>query len=109
MLNEADCAIAVCGDTSPERYQGFWAQDCSAATPNILLEAETQGLGAVWLGIYPIEERVKGLKELLGLPEAVNPLSLVSIGYPAEEKPPANRFDISRIHYNMVIHCMLLH
>lgn len=100
MLKEADCAIAVCADLSLERYQGYWVQDCSAATQNILLEAEDQGLGAVWLGIYPSEERVQGLKELLGLPENVTPLSLISIGYPAEKKAPANRFDASRVHYD---------
>jgi len=100
MLSEASLAIAVCGDLKLEISKGFWIQDCSAATENILIAAHTKGLGAVWLAIYPREERVKPTQKLLGLPDHVVPLCLVSIGYPAEKKPRVNRFDPSRIHRN---------
>ena len=100
MLKEASLAIAVCGDLQLEKNRGTWFLDCSAATENILIAAQAKGLGAVWLGIYPREERVKGLQNLLALPQHVIPLSLVSIGYPAEEKPRANRYSASRIHCN---------
>ena len=98
MLREATCAIVVCGDLSIEKYPGYWVQDCSAATQNMLLRAQTLGLGAVWLGVYPMEERVAPLKALLGLPESIIPLCILSIGYPAENKPPIDRFDPERIH-----------
>lgn len=98
MLKEAPLAIVVCGNLEREKYPGFWVEDCSAATENILLEAEDCGLGGVWLGVYPHDDRVKGISELLGLPASVIPLSLVAIGYPAEKKPPSDRFDASRIH-----------
>jgi nitroreductase len=52
------------------------------------------------LGVYPREERVAGLRKLLGIPEHVIPFSLIPIGYPAEQKPRANRYDISRVHDN---------
>jgi nitroreductase len=100
MLKEAQLAIVVCGNLEREKYPGFWVEDCSAATENILLEAEDIGLGGVWLGVYPHEERVKGIAELLGLPSSVVPLSLVALGYPAEKKPPAERFDPLRVHTN---------
>ena len=100
MLLQAPLAILICGDLQLEKYKGYWVQDCSAATENILIAANAEGLGAVWLGIYSIEERVRAIKKLLGLPQNVIPLSLVSIGYPAVKKPPANRYDSSRIHYN---------
>jgi len=100
MLAQAKVAILVCGDLSREYFKGYWIQDCSAATENILLAAHAKGLGAVWLGIYPREARVKALQKLLNLPEHIIPLSLVSLGYPAEKKPRADRFDSSRIHYN---------
>ena len=100
MLKETNQAIAVCGDLSLQKYDGFWVQDCSAATENILLMAQELGLGAVWLGIYPIEDRVKATKELLGLPENVIPLAIISLGYPAENKAPADRFNPSRVHIN---------
>lgn len=100
MLAEAPVAILVCGDQERDLHRGYWVQDCSAATENILIAAQDKGLGAVWVGIYPREERVRALRELLALPAHIVPFALVSIGYPAEEKPPANRFDAGRIHYN---------
>jgi nitroreductase len=100
MLKEASLAIAVCGDMNLEAMRGYWVQDCSAATQNILIAANAKGLGAVWLGVYPHESRAKTVQKLLGLPEQVIPLCLISIGYPAEQKPPANRYSASRVHHN---------
>jgi nitroreductase len=100
MLRQAPLAIIVCGDQASDRGEGFWIQDCAAATQNILLAAHAGGLGAVWLGVYPVERLVRGIRELLKLPEDIVPLSIISIGYPAEEKPPANRYRQSRIHHN---------
>ncbi|MCL5036418.1 MAG: nitroreductase family protein [Chloroflexi bacterium] len=100
MIAEVNVAILVCGDLSLEKHKGFWVQDCSASTQNILLAARDMGLGTVWLGIYPVEERMKGIGKLFGLPEHVVPLSLIPIGFPDEEKHPSDRFDESRIHYN---------
>jgi nitroreductase len=100
MLKQASVAIAVCGDEDLQIHKGYWVQDCSAATENILLAAHTKGLGAVWLGVYPREDRVKALKNILGIPKNVTPLCVISIGYPAERKEPANRYSESRVHYN---------
>ena len=100
MLKEAQLAIVVCADLDKEKHSGYWVQDCSAATENILIESQYLGLGSVWLGVYPREDRVKGLKELLNLPVRVVPLSIVSLGYPAEKKDPSNRYDKLRIHIN---------
>ena len=63
-------------------------------------KAHAKGLGAVWLGVYPKQERVDAFRELLGLPEHLIPLAVVSLGYPAEEKPPSNRYDPARVRYN---------
>ena len=98
MLKEASVAILICGDLKSEKHKGYWVQDCSAATQNLLVAAQAKGLGAVWLGVYPREDRVDGIRKLLGLPEQIVPLSLVPIGYKGEEKPPANRYDPSRVH-----------
>lgn len=100
MLDSASVAVLVCGDLKREVYSGFWVQDCSAATENLLLAAHAKGLGAVWLGIYPMQERVEGMKKLLMLPENIMPLALVPLGYPAEHKTSADRFDEARIRYN---------
>jgi nitroreductase len=100
MVPEAPVAIVVCGDLRLEHYKGYWVQDCSAATQNILLAAHAKGLGAVWVGIYPVEDRVRRLQQLLALPTQVVPLALVPVGIPAERVPAANRFDAMRIHRN---------
>ena len=98
MLEQAALAIIVCGDSELDGGTGFWVQDCSAATQNILLAAKAIGLGAVWLGVYPNENLVKGVNCLLHIPEKIQPLCIISIGYPREEKPPANRYIQDRIH-----------
>ncbi len=100
MVPEAPVAIAVCGDLRLESYKGYWVQDCSAATQNLLLAAHAKGLGAVWVGIYPVEDRVRRLQQLLALPAQVVPLAVVPVGVPAERVAAANRFDAARIHRN---------
>ena len=98
MLEQADCAIIVCGNTQREHAPGYWMADCSAATQNILLAATSLGIGSVWLGVYPNEERMKGLAALLGLPDYVKPLNIIALGYPAEKKEEVDRFDPAKIH-----------
>ena len=100
MVREAPLAILVCGDLDLDGFGGYWVQDCSAATENILIAAQAKGLGGVWLGVYPVEDRVVGLRKLLDIPEQVIPFSLISIGYPAEQKPRSDRYDDSRIHHD---------
>ena len=45
---------------------GYGQIDCSAATENLLLEADSLGLGAVWMGIAPVEERMEAAGEVPG-------------------------------------------
>jgi len=98
MLKEAPVAIVVCGVLEREKHAGYWMQDCAAAIENILIEAQFLGLGAVWLGVYPREDRVIGLTKLLEIPENVIPIAVISIGYPAESKEASQRYDEKKIH-----------
>jgi nitroreductase len=100
MLSEAQVSILVCGDPEleMEKHQGFWIQDCSAAIENLLIAANAEGLGAVWLGVHPVEDWVSGMRALLRIPERVVPLGLLSIGWPAEERGTEDRFDETRVH-----------
>jgi len=100
MLKDASVAILVCSDMNLDYHNGMWIQDCAAATENMLIAIHAEGLGAVWLGIYPREERIKGIKSLLNIPYHVTPFSLISIGHPAEKLPKVNRYNESRIHHN---------
>ncbi len=100
MVPDAGAAILVCGDPALEKHPGFWVQDCSAATQNILLAAFSMGLGAVWVGIYPLEDRVAAARSLFGLPGRVVPLALVPLGVPAVRKAREDRFDAGRVHFD---------
>jgi len=100
LLEHAPVAILVCGDTRLEKHEGFWVQDCSAATENILIEISSKGLGGVWLGFYPMKDRVEGIKKLFNLPREVYPLSLIALGHPAEKPEQAERFKKERIHFD---------
>ena len=100
MILDAHLGILVCGNLKVETAAGYWVVDCSAATQNLLLAAHSLGLGAVWTGVYPREERMDGLTELLNLPEHILPHSLVVLGFPAEILPKQDRFKPERIHHN---------
>jgi len=100
MLKSAPLAIAVCADLSMEKSKDMWVQDCAAATQNILLRAHSLSLGAVWLGVFPREERIMSIGSVLELPDHIVPISLISIGHPDESPEPTDRFCTDRIHYN---------
>ncbi len=98
MLDQSPVAIAVCGDRAEEKFEGFWVQDCAAAVQNMLLKATELGLGSVWLGIHPVEDRVEGLARLLNVPRSVIPFAVVALGHPDETRQPEDRFKPERIH-----------
>jgi len=97
VLERTPVAIVVCGRAAG-RWPQFWGQDCAAAVENVLIEAQLLGLGAVWLGVHPLEERVVGLRRLLGMPDDVIPFAVVAVGHPAERKSPSDRYDPGRVH-----------
>ena len=95
--------IVVCGDLSKAmqgKGQEYWIQDCSAATENLLLAAHAMGLGAVWTGQWPMDDRYKETQRLLSLPENIVPLSTVVIGYPDEQPEPKDKWKPVNVSYN---------
>lgn len=100
MLRQACLAIVVCGDRKIQEMDGYIIQDCSAATQNIMLAAHAGGLGSVWLGMYPREERMKGVSNYLHIPDHVIPVSMIAIGYPDEFREAPERYRTDRVHYH---------
>jgi nitroreductase len=98
MTAQAPVGILVCADLHLELSPGYWPVDCAAAVENLLLAAHALGLGAVWTGIYPRQERIDGFRRLLSLPEAIMPHSLVPLGYPAEQPASHDRYRADRVH-----------
>ncbi len=99
MLKTAGVAVLICADPSVASLQGRWPLDCAAAAENMLIAANALGLGACWVGIYPVEERMNGCRELFSVPESVNPFCMIAVGHPAERKDASDRLDRSLIHY----------
>ena len=103
MVKQAGVAIVVCGNIDKALQgpaQAFWIQDCSAATQNILLAANALGLGAVWTGCYPMDERVAEVSKVLKLPETIIPLCVIAIGHPAEQPAPKDKWKPENVSYN---------
>ena len=73
--------------------------DMSIAMENLWLACGEQGLGGVWLGIAPIEDRMKAVEEIVGIPKGQRAFAIFPIGYPTETKQQQDRFDAVRIHY----------
>lgn len=101
-LKTATAAIVVCGNME-KTIEGvgkeYWVQDCSAVSENILLAAHGLGLGAVWCGVYPVPERVANVSAVLGLPENIIPLNIITMGYPAENPDAKDKWNPSLIHW----------
>lgn len=93
MAAGAPLSVAVCADTQAEKYPGFWVQDCSAAIQNMLLAARGLGIGSVWTGIYPVQERVAAFAEFFRLPAHIVPLGIVVLGYADQPFTEHNRYD----------------
>lgn len=98
MLKETKQAIIVCGDTV--KSENAWQLDCSAAAQNILLAAESMGLGAVWTAAYPYPKRMKIIQDALQLPEHILPLTVIPLGYPTGIEKPKDKYNKKQIHYN---------
>lgn len=96
MCYEAPLVIVVCAD--PAISEPYWPQDCAAATQNILLAGTALGLGTVWIGVHPRSERKGPIRQLFHIPDDMEILSIVAIGYPAGQKSPRTQFDPDRVH-----------
>ena len=101
MLADAGVGFVVCGDLSAahDGLLSYLLQDCSAAVENLLLAASALGLGAVWLGVHPREERITHLSKILGLPAHVVPVCVIAIGWPAVHPAARTRYHQGAVHH----------
>lgn len=97
MLHTAPLGFAVCCRANC-RIPEYAQIDCAAATENLLLMADTLGLGAVWIGIAPQPERMADARAALGLPEELYAFAFVACGHPAVEKQQQDRYEPERVH-----------
>jgi nitroreductase len=95
--------IVVCANINrinkKEIYQDLWIQDLAAATENMLITITYYGLGGVWLCIYPFEERIKKIKEILNCGDDIIPFATIALGYADGEVKKNDRTDFNRVHW----------
>lgn len=73
--------------------------DCAIAAENIMLEAVSQGLGSVMIGVAPIVFNQMNVKNALKLEDNLYPFTIIPIGYPEKEKEQTDRFDMNKVHF----------
>jgi len=95
-----DAPVAIVSAYRKKCWAPAYAQiDLSIAMENLWLETDAQGLGGVWLGIAPLEDRMKAVEKIIGMPDSLRAFGIFPFGYPAEERKQQDRFDASRIHW----------
>lgn len=97
---DASHLIITLGNLNNAKVIGMIEQDLGACNENILLQATHEGLGAVWLGFHPIEDRTLKLKEYLEIPDYCIPFSVICVGWPAAEGEVRLRYDESKVHFD---------
>lgn len=94
----APLAIVVCADKSKAWTRPFDGMittdiDASILTDHMMLMATELGLGSVWICYFKPDV----LRKELNLPENLEPINILALGYSAEPKPDKNRHSHTRI------------
>ena len=97
---EASHLIITLGNLNESKVHGMIEQDLGACNENILLQATHEGLGAVWLGFHPIEDRTLKLKEYLNIPDYCIPFSVICVGWPERDGEVKLRYDKSKVPFD---------
>lgn len=102
-VTDAPVAIVLVANIERAFYKQVWQQDMGAAAENMLLETVNLGLGGLWNGVAPDEERMAKIGEIIGIDDITNtkPYCIITVGYPAEgwENKFMDKFDEERIHH----------
>lgn len=96
-------AIVLVANIERAFYKTVWQQDMGAAAENMLLEAVNLGLGGLWNGVAPDEERMVEIGKIIGIEDIseTKPFCIITLGYPADgwQNRFMDKFDERKIHY----------
>ena len=70
--------------------------DLGIAGEHFCLAAEAQGLGTCWIGWF----KGKKVAEMLGIPRGIQPVALIAVGYPQENRDPTSRMGLAEIAFS---------
>jgi len=97
-VDEAPVLIVLCGDARNPAYRRFLHEDIGLAGGQIMLQARALGLGTCWIGGL---DR-KAIASILKIPEYMEIMGLLTVGFPAEEPPAPSRKPLTEIvHYEV--------
>ena len=96
-FTQAPLVVCACGIPAENwvRMDGknYNDVDVAIAMDHLILAATDAGLGTCWIGAFDAE----AAKEVLGLPEGVEPIAFTPLGYPAGEPRPKKRKELSEL------------
>ena len=97
-IYSAPVAVVVCADKSKAWKRPFDGMvttdiDASILTDHMMLMATELGLGSVWICYFKPDV----LKQGLGLPENLEPVNILALGYSAEPEADKDRHSQMRI------------
>jgi nitroreductase len=97
-VEEAPLLIVLCGEARNRIYRQFLHEDIGLAGSQIMLQAHALGLGTCWIGGL---DR-KAIADVLKVPEHIDIVGLLTVGFPAEEPEPPARKPLGEIvHYDV--------
>ena len=71
----------------------YYLVDCGIGGEHFVLAAAAQGLGTCWIGwIKP-----DSIKKTLGIPAGIQPIAMITLGYPKEKKDAVAKLPMSDI------------
>ena len=97
-VKAAPLLIALCGEARNPVYRRFLHEDIGLAGSQIMLQAHALGLGTCWIGgIDP-----DALGDILRVPDHVEVIGLLTVGFPAEDPAPRRRKPLAEVaHYDV--------
>lgn len=101
-LRGAKLGILVLGDLERayKNAPDYWVVDGSIAAQNMILAAHAMGVGSVWLGTWPQQEKIAAQAALFNLPETQVPHSIIAFGYPeAPDDKQKLLYEEDRVHF----------
>lgn len=99
MIKDSNTSIIILGNKNKMKFPENWQQDLGAVTQNILLQAVYEELGAVWLGVAPLQERMDFISNLFNLPKEIMPFAIVPLGYSDKKNVFVDRWDADKVHF----------
>lgn len=95
-LKGASLGVVVCAE---EGESDVWIEDCSIASIILQLAGQSYGLGSCWIQIrnrmYSDDmSSEEYIRSILGLSRTMRVESIISFGYPGEEKSPIQKEDL---------------